>query len=276
LYAYIGISRQGFYQYEQKKTVFVAISQQVIAYAETIRKNHPRMGARNMYLKMSSAPECQDWFSQIGRDKVETILLNNGFRIKKIRAFHKTTVRGFFVFDNLIKGLEINRINQVWVSDITYFFVVEVGKVTHYYLTFIMDLHSRHVLGYAVSMNLTTEATTLPALEMALKTRNISTQNQIEGLILHSDGGGQYADKNFLAKLRALSIQSSMGKEAYENPNAERLNGTIKNDYLIPWHVESFSLLNLLTARAVKLYNSDRPHSALKGLSPVEFEKLLK
>jgi transposase InsO family protein len=272
----VGISRQGFYQYEQKRDTFVVITQQVIDYAKQTRENHPRMGARNIYLKMSAEPACQDWFSQIGRDKVESILLNNGFRIKKVRAYYKTTIRGFFVFDNLIKGLTINRIDQVWVSDITYFFVVEAGKVTHYYLTFIMDLHSRHVLGYAVSMNLTTEATTLPALEMALKTRNTTTQNQLETLILHSDGGGQFADKNFVAKLRFFGIQSSMGKEAYENPNAERLNGTIKNDYLIPWHVESFSLLKLLTAKAVKLYNTDRPHSALKGLSPVQFEKLLK
>lgn len=272
----MGISRQGFYQYEQKRAAFVVISAQIIAFAKTTRENHPRMGARTIYLKMSSAPECQGWFSQIGRDKVETILLNNGFRIKRIRAYYKTTIRGFFVFDNLIKGLVINRINQVWVSDITYFFVVEAGEVTHYYLTFIMDLYSRHVLGYAVSMNLTTEATTLPALEMALKTRNVTTQNQLEGLILHSDGGGQFIDKNFVAKLRFFGSQSSMGKEAYENPNAERLNGTIKNDYLIPWHVESFSLLNFLTAKAVKLYNTDRPHSSINGLSPVEFEKLLK
>lgn len=224
---------------------------------------------------MQTAPECQEWFPQIGRDKVESILLNNGFRIKRIKAYHKTTKRGYFVFSNLIKDLNINNLNQVWVSDITYYYMVEKGKVTHYYLTFIMDLFTRRILGFAVSDNLITESTTLPAMQMALKTRNITQKEDISGLIFHSDGGGQYADKSFLSLLQYYEIRSSMGKEAYENPNSERINGTMKNDYLLPWDVNSYCQLNLLTSKAVRLYNEERPHSSLKGLSPVEFERML-
>ena len=234
------------------------------------------MGARILYQKMQVCSECSDWFSKIGRDKVESILLNNGFRVKRSKAYHKTTIRGYFIFENLIKQLKINKLNQVWVSDITYYFIVEKGKVTHYYLTFIMDLFSRHILGYAVSDNLITENTTLPALEMALNTRNISENRQLEGLIFHSDGGGQYADKNFLSLLQSFEITSSMAKQAYENPNSERLNGTIKNDYLLPWDVNSYCQLKLLTPKAVRLYNEEKPHSALKGLTPTEFEQSLR
>lgn len=246
---------------------------QIVAFAEAIREDHPKMGARIIYNKMALSPDCRAWFEQFGRDKVEAILLNNGFRVVKAKNYHKTTVRGYFVFKNLIKEMTINTINQVWVSDITYYFIVQMGVVTHYYLTFIMDLCSRRLIGFAVSDNLTTESTTLPALEMALKTRNRSHDQIEKNLILHSDGGGQYADKNFLALMKKHGIASSMGKQAYDNPNAERINGTIKNDYLIPWDVNSFAKLELLTPKAIKNYNQDRPHSALKGLSPIEFEE---
>jgi transposase InsO family protein len=253
----------------------VQISQKIISFATKLREDHPKMGARIIYKKMQRALECQEWFPQIGRDKVESILLNNGFRIKRAKAYHRTTIRGYFIFSNLIKGLIINNLNQVWVSDITYYFIVEKGKVTHYYLTFIMDLFTRRILGFAVSDNLITENTTLPALQMALKTRNISQKGQLEGLIFHSDGGGQYADKSFLSLLHFFEIKSSMGKEAYENPNSERINGTIKNDYLLPWDVNSYYQLTLLTAKAVRLYNEEKPHSSLQGLSPVEFEQMI-
>ena len=269
----MGISRQSVHQAVQRQGVLAAQIQQIVAFAQAIRCDHPKMGARIIYLKMSISPDCRLWFAQFGRDKIEAILLNNGFRVVKAKNYHKTTVRGYFVFKNLIINLIINTINSVWVSDITYYFVVQTGVVIHYYLTFIMDLYSRRVIGFAVSDNLTTESTTLPALEMALKVRHIDQNKQIDNLILHSDGGGQYADKNFLALMKKHGIASSMGKQAYDNPNAERINGTIKNDYLLPWEVNSFSKLELFTPRAIKNYNQDRPHSALKGMSPIEFEK---
>ena len=68
------------------------------------------------------------------------------------------------VFENLIKGMELKGINQVWVSDITYY---RIGE-RFYYLTFILDLYSRYIVGHAVSESLFTEQTTIPALNMAL------------------------------------------------------------------------------------------------------------
>jgi putative transposase len=257
----------------QRQVVLTTQIKQIVAFAKGIRGDHPKMGARIIYRKMSISPDCREWFDQFGRDKIETILLNNGFRVVKAKNYHKTTVRGYFIFTNLIKEMTIDTVNQVWVSDITYYFVVQTGVVTHYYLTFIMDLCSRRVIGFAVSDNLTTECTTLPALQMALSLRLNTEKKQIDNLILHSDGGGQYADKNFLALMKKHNIKSSMGKQAYDNPNAERINGTIKNDYLLPWEVNSFHKLELFTPKAIFNYNQDRPHSALNGMSPFEFEK---
>lgn len=271
----MGISRQSFYQYEQRQHTIREISKLVIDYAKARRVLHPKAGARTIYYNMSKDETCKVWFKLVGRDKVESILLNNGYRIKPCVAFYRTTRRGPYTFPNKIIEFTPSSINQVWVSDITYYIVVENGRIKHFYLTFVMDLFSRKILGFAVSDRLFTEDTTLAALQMALNNRKVKRKNQLNRLILHSDGGSQYIDKGFLAKLAFFGITSSMGKQAYENPNAERLNGIIKNDYLIPWDVVSLSQLKLSTPKAVKLYNEDRIHSALNKLTPCQFENSL-
>ena len=90
-----------------------------------------------------------------------------------------------------------------------------------------MDLYSRVIVGYNVSARLKTEQTTLPALRQALKARKPAP-----GLIFHSDGGGQYYSKEFLDLTRKWNIANSMCDIVFENPHAERINGTIKNQYI--------------------------------------------
>src|SRR5699024_4694017 len=107
-------------------------------------------------------------------------------------------------FDNLIEGRVVSGPNQVWQSDITF---IKVGE-TFYYLTFIIDVYSRRIVGYAVSKNLRAEAN-LRALKQALA--NCSTA-QLKGLVHHSDRGSQYTDGRYLALLRRHNICISMGK----------------------------------------------------------------
>ena len=66
-----------------------------------------------------------------------------------------------------------------------------------------------------------------------------------------------------------------MGKTAYENPHAERINGIIKNDYLIPYQPTNFYGLKIMLVKAVNLYNQQRPHQALNGNSPKKFKSLI-
>jgi putative transposase len=73
-------------------------------------------------------------------------------------------------------------------------------------------------------------------------------------------------------QLQHYGIQSSMAKEVYENPNAEKINDTIKNGYLIPWGINSKTQLELKTPIAIEYYNSEKPHDALKLKTPIEFE----
>lgn len=211
------------------------------------------MSAREMYRIIQPGT--------MGRDRFEAYCFSQGLKVLRRLAYHKTTNSlGVTRFPNLIKDREVTGVNQIWVSDITYYRISE----RFYYLTFIMDLHSKRILGYSVSATLFTEHTTIPAFERAIFLRK-----GIKPHIMHSDGGGQYYCKEFLA-LTGKTTSNSMGIDAYDNPNAERINGIIKNDYLIHYNPRSYQELVVQTKRAVDNYNLKR-QSRMKA-SPLEIE----
>ena len=178
-----------------------------------------------------------------------------------------TDSSGVIRFDNLIKGIVPSRVNQIWQSDITYFEVD--GKFD--YITFIVDAFSRRIVGYSVSDKLTTEETVILALKRAIACRK---GVNLSGLIFHSDGGGQYYSREFLKITEKLEFKNSMCTHAWENGKAERINGIIKNNYLIHWDIHNLTDLKKMVRKAVMLYNNDKPHSMLNRLTPVGYEKL--
>jgi transposase InsO family protein len=233
--------------------------EQLIPLIDEIRRDHPRMSARDIYLKLQ--PSC------MGRDQFERFCMDSGYRIKKLRNYRVTTNSlGVTRFPNMIKDLEVTRVNQVFVSDITYY---DMAPDT-YYLTFIMDLFNREIVGWSESDNLRTESTTLPALHRLIKERG---RANLKGAIIHSDGGGQYYCKEFKSLTKELGMINSMTEEkVYENPHAERLNGTIKNNYLYPYGPKDRTSLKKLLAKAVLMYNTGKPHKALRKLTPKSFK----
>jgi putative transposase len=249
-------TKQAFHQYLDRKFQYRNECEQLLPLIQQIRKEYPTLSAREMYRIIQPV--------KLGRDKFESFCFEEGFKVQKKPAYHRTTNSlGVTRFPNLITGLELKGINHLWVSDITYYRI----KDRFYYLTFILDRFSRRLIGHSVSKNLFTENTTIPALQMAFKNRN-----GIKPEIFHSDGGGQYYCKEFL-KITGNEIKNSMGECAYENPHAERINGLIKNDYLDFYSPKSFDELIIQTNRAVNNYNLKR-HSAT-GLSPMLLEELL-
>ena len=233
--------------------------EQLIPLINEIRIDHPRMSARDIYLKLN--PSC------MGRDQFERFCMDSGYRIKKLRNYRVTTNSlGVTRFPNMIKELEVTGVNQVFVSDITYF---EIGPEI-YYLTFIMDLYNREIVGWSASDNLRTENTTLPALHRLINERG---RTNITGSIFHSDGGGQYYCKEFKALTKELKMINSMTEEkVYENSHAERLNGVIKNNYLYPYGPKDKTSLKKLLDKAVLMYNTGKPHKALGKLTPKSFK----
>lgn len=225
---------------------------------DQVRDDHPGMALRDLYQVIQPAT--------IGRDRFEHYFKQMGYSVGIKRSFRKTTdSNGVIRFPNLIVDKELTGVNQVWVSDITYYRI----KERFYYLTFIMDLYSRKIVGHSCSQTLLTRHTTIVALRKALQNRDL---NAIPGLIIHSDGGGQYYSNEFRKLTKEAEMVNSMGKTAYENPHAERVNGIIKNNYIRHYGPKSYIDLIKMNNKAVQLYNTEKPHRALNKLSPIQFE----
>jgi len=257
-YKVVGITKQGVHDMLLRQNRDKEIDLQLLLIVHQIRSDHPTMGVREMYFKIDH-PE-------IGRDKFEKLCMSNGLRVIKGKNYRKTTdSSGVTRFDNLLEGLKIERMNQVWQSDITYFEI----KGKFYYITLIQDAHTKVIVGHQCSKRLTTEQTTMIALKRALKKYK---KEQIAELIFHSDGGGQYYANEFKSLTSIYQIQNSMGTTCYENAMAESLNGVIKNKYLNHFEINSFEKLKHKLDQVVSLYNYDKPHSSLHRKTPKQFE----
>jgi putative transposase len=114
-------------------------------------------------------------------------------------------------YPNLIKDMAINKLNKVWLADITYI-RIETGFV---YLAAILDAYSLRVIGYAVSKRMDTELT-LSALRMAIAKRGVSP-----GIIHHSDQGVQYAATEYVEELKGAGFAISMSRRGNPYDNAE-------------------------------------------------------
>ena len=139
-------------------------------------------------------------------------------------------------------------------SDITYF---NVGG-RFYYLVFIVDVYTREILGYNVGDNMRAGCN-VKALKMALSKIPVEERSS---MIHHSDRGSQYGSKEYIDLLKANCISISMGEIAQDNAFAERVNGTIKNEYLSLWHIPDFKTLKRRTVKAVN-----------NKYSPIDFKK---
>lgn len=262
LYSIVGLSKQALHQHNKRQLHLSAEHEDIVRQAMAIRERHPGMGSRTMYDLLFNVSQ--------GRDKIERFLLDSGFRLKRKVNFLKTTHRQkAYDFPNLINGLVVRGINQVWQTDITYFILPE-GKV--FYLVFIIDVYSRRIIGFTANDHMRAQAN-LECLKMAFKVRQGAS---LKGLIHHSDHGGQYIDQDYLKALRTREIKISMGNYAWENAYTERINGTLKNDYLHNRDINNLSTLQKVLAKDVPSYNFEKPHRALpKRMTPMAFEHYL-
>jgi transposase InsO family protein len=260
VYQVAGISKQAVHKRRTRQLQKANDAIKIFEGADAIRKEHPRVGCRKMARQLIN----KGW----GRDKIEEVLLGNGYRVKYRRLYKRTTYSQHqLYFPNLIEGLELDNINKVIQTDITYYRV----KDKFYYLVFIIDVYSKQIVGYACSKSLDAEAN-IKALKRMLRLRG---EQSIAGLIHHSDRGSQYIDKEYLKLLTKNEIAISMCTMAWENPFAERINRTIKDEYLDGWQINDYASLSRSVRKAVNHYNRKRQHDNLNKQSPVEFEKKL-
>ena len=261
LYKQMNASRQGLHQFYKRQAVHLALGKLVLSQASLIRQDHPKMGCRTMHLLMNDI--------QLGRDRCEQLLLTHGFRVKRRVNYIKTTIsQRELYFPDLIKGMILTGINQVWQTDITYY----LSGRSVFYIIFIEDVYSRRIIGHCAHNHMRAEAN-LNCLKMAFNTRK---NDELKGLIHHSDRGAQYIANAYLTALRNKGIQISMCKQAWQNAYTERVNGTIKNDYLYAQDIQTLAQLRKALDQTVKVYNEQKPHQNLVGkMSPFKFENYL-
>lgn len=259
LYMIAGISKQGFYKNLKGEEKKIRLMFKVEDIVKEIRKDHPRMGSRPMYYKLR--------IKEVGINKFENIVQESGLGLRQNKRRIITTFSNpdHYHYPNLTYGLKLNGINQLWVSDITYW----LGEDITYYITLMQDVYGRRILGYHADDNMYVE-NNLKVLEQSMKLRDIYKYQ--EKLIHHSDKGSQYTCKEYEKRLTDAGIKISMARNSLENPYAERLNGIIKNDYLAYGNIFNLSSLKEALKKVVWLYNNERPHSELDYMTPVEFE----
>jgi transposase InsO family protein len=232
---------------------------------ETIQADHPCAGYRTMRSYL---------FERKGRwyngKKLRRIMGKYGLQARIRKAFVRTTdsAHGLPVYPNLIAGMTVTDINQVWASDITY---VRIGT-GFVYVAIILDLFSRRIVGWAISKSLDRRFT-LEALKMAIEQRSPQA-----GIIHHSDQGVQYACQEYVETLMASQFRISMSRSGnpYDNAFAESFMNTLKKEEVYLWEYESFiDVAERIPYFIEDVYNRKRVHSSIKYLPPVQFEAIL-
>lgn len=231
---------------------------------QEVRKKMPRIGTRKLYHILNDP--LQDL--HVGRDKLFAILKANHLDILPKRSYHVTTNshHRFRKHKNLISEITPTRPEQIWVSDITY-----IGKRdNHTYLALVTDAYSKKIVGYDISKSLSADGS-IRALQMAIKNRNYKH----ESLIHHSDRGFQYCCDGYQKVIRKNRILCSMTEsyDPYANAVAERVNGILKDEFLLENYNIPLQHMKQLVHESVQVYNKLRPHLSCYMLTPVQMHK---
>ena len=248
----VGISRGNVYYLPRAAS---EADQRLMKRIDVLHLAHPFAGARMLrdFLNREGFP--------VGRRHVATLMSRMG-----IQALYQTPNTskkhpGHKVYPYLLRGLKIDRANQVWATDITYI-PMACGWV---YLCAIVDWASRRVLAHRVSISMDS-AFCVEALQEAL-----AKHGQPE--IFNTDQGSQFTSDDFTAPLKALGVQISMdGKGAWrDNVFVERLWRSVKYEEVYLHAYDSVGQAKAGIGRYFAFYNAVRPHSSLDTQTPDEY-----
>ena len=206
----------------------------------------------------------------VSKPRVAKLMRLNNLKSKVRKKYRVTTNSNHIhtISDNhLDRNFKPNALNEVWVSDITYIRTAEDWL----YLTTVIDLYDRQVVGWALSKTLLTKETITPAWKMAISKRKIDNN-----LIFHSDRGIQYASKEFRNQLNTNNlITQSMSRKGncWDNAVAESFFKTLKTELIYHQEYKTIEQAKLAVFEYIEIwYNRKRLHSSLGYKTPVEVE----
>jgi len=254
-----GISRQSIYKKEKRIVFRNQELKQVKSAVMEIRMQMPKIGTRKLYYLLSD--KFSEMSVKIGRDALFDYLRSENMLVKPRKNYTKTTNSKHWLrkHPNLYLGLDVKEPEQVFVSDITY---IKSQEKTHY-LSLVTDAYSRKIMGYHLSDDMSAE-NVVKALRMAIKNKRTNKSS-----IHHSDRGLQYCSDVYQKELKLNNIIPSMtdGYDCYQNALAERVNGILKNEFLL-YKCKNKEELHKLIDESIEIYNNKRPHLNLKMKTP--------
>lgn len=262
LCGWFGITRQAYYQNVWGGISITIEEELIIQEVKQIRKRHHRIGTRKLYEMLQSF--LIEHQIKIGRDALFDMLSVNHLLVRKRKRYIVTTNSRHWLrkYPNLVREFVPTAINQLWVSDITYWKLDD----THVYISFLTDVYSHKIIGYQVAETL--EAIeSIKALQMAVNDLGL---NRPVDLIHHSDRGHQYCSQGYVKLLQDHNIKISMTEngDPLENAVAERVNGIIKGEYLEHLFPKCINDASIALKTVVDLYNNERPHMSVGNLTP--------
>ena len=261
----VSMSRQNYYKQRRQRRRQSVEESLILEWVSRERAVQPMLGGRK--LRHLLGPDLASAGVSIGRDRFFNLLDDNGLLIERKPRSPRTTNswHGFGVYPNLLKDRELTGPNQAWVSDITYLRTRD-GFV---YLALVMDAWSRAIVGYDCSDSLEAEGV-LRALRMAVLDRPSGARP-----LHHSDRGSQYCCGAYVELLKSSKMAISMTEEnhCYENSQAERLNGILKQEYGLGAEFVTKPQAYEAVREAVRLYNYRRPHEALGYAFPMSVHR---
>jgi len=266
--ALFGVSRSAYYKWarngvsqrwEKADTELVRLIREIVV------RHHWRYGSPRVRQELRTT-----YGKRVSLKTVARLMRENGLNAKRRRKFVPTTdsKHGLTVSENILnREFYAEKGGQKWVSDITYLRTA-FGWV---YLTVVLDLFDRKVLGWALSGGLQASDTTVAAVEMAVRNRNPGS-----GLVFHSDRGVQYCAHSFREVLstRCPSVRQSMSRKGncWDNACAESFFKTLKRELetLDGRHTEA-EVRQSVFIYIEAYYNRVRMHSALDNVAPDVF-----
>lgn len=207
--------------------------------------------------------------NQVNHKRVLRVMRENNILCKKkrFRVITTDSNHNLPVYSNLTKDLQVTRLNQLWVSDITY--ILLPGG--HVYLAAILEIFSRKCIGWDLGRHIDT-VLVMNALEMAITTRK---HFGFDELIHHSDQGVQYASHEYVNRLRQSGIKISMSRKGnpYDNAFAESFIKTLKAEEVYIKEYKTFDEAYGNIKEFIEIvYNKKRLHSSIGYVPPDEFE----
>lgn len=260
----LGVSRSGYYAWKARP--LSGAEARAATLAAEIASVHRR--SRGTYGSPRVHRELRAQGIRVGKKRVERLMRENGLQGAQKRRFRCRTTDSrhtYPVAPNLLnRDFNPSQANRSWVGDVTYISTQE-GWL---YLAVILDLFSRRVVGWSAGA-INDARLAQEALKAALKARCPNV-----GLVHHTDRGSPYASLAYTTLLGQHGAIGSMSRagDCYDNAVAESFFGTLKSELIrgivYPSHREATAAI----ASYIEFYNTQRRHSSLDYVSPIEFE----